>query len=516
MVNTHHEEVLKALSSKLVESPTNDADKDENKNRSSSNSEDLNFRGFMEEETKVLESKIKKQVGKAIKNVMPFYISRTTDNLKEVVRKELEEFRKGEMMSDLEMGWQPTMISRNIMCQSLMERLIQLLVLNDYLLSRVLSTLVVVRRKTKLTSPQISFVIVLKYSGKEKFMKMLKVEKFQRMLRDDIREVISPFKCTTLDDLLSRDRVRKADLLRKKNKEAKETKRKLDFVYRDAMKPKQDQIQRSGGTQVKTPSKKCHKTHLGTCRANLSGCYKCGAVNHMSKDWKNPMILCYNCNQLGHKSNECLDPKVIEAKPLKPIKEERVEKARNSNATARVYMMATEEDKVVRDVVTAHVVNTSFEKKILKDVPVVNEFLDVFPKDMSGIPPERQVEFQIYLISGATPIVKTPYRLASLEMKELMSQLQELLDKGFIRPSSSLWGAPILFVKKKDGSMRMCIDYRELNKVTVKNVYCLPRIDDLFDQLQGARWFSSIDLRSGYHQLKVQEEDIPKKAFRTR
>ncbi|GJY49100.1 putative reverse transcriptase domain-containing protein [Tanacetum coccineum] len=101
-------------------------------------------------------------------------------------------------------------------------------------------------------------------------------------------------------------------------------------------------------------------------------------------------------------------------------------------------------------------------------------------------------------------------------MKELMSQLQELLDKGFIHPSGSLWGAPISFVKKKDSSMRMCIDYRELNKVTVKNVYPLPRIDDLFDQLQGARWFSKIDLRSGYHQLKVREEDIPKTDFRTR
>ncbi|GKE65126.1 putative reverse transcriptase domain-containing protein, partial [Tanacetum coccineum] len=113
-------------------------------------------------------------------------------------------------------------------------------------------------------------------------------------------------------------------------------------------------------------------------------------------------------------------------------------------------------------------------------------------------------------------IAKTLYRLAPSEMKELMSQLQELLDKGFIRASSSPWGAPILFVKKKDGSMRMCIDYRELNKVTVKNVYPLPRIDDLFDQLQGTKWFSKIDLRSGYHQLKVREEDIPKTAFRTR
>ncbi|GKC19601.1 zinc finger, CCHC-type, retrotransposon gag domain protein, partial [Tanacetum coccineum] len=145
------------------------------------------------------------------------------------------------------------------------------------------------------------------YHGNEK----LKVERFQRMLRDDIRDVISPFKCTTLDDLLSRARVKEADLLRKKNKEAKEIKRKFDFVDRDAKKPKQDQIRRSDGTQVKTPCKKCHKTHLGVCRANLSGCYKCGALNHMSKDCKKPMILYYNCNQLGHKSNECPNSKAI-------------------------------------------------------------------------------------------------------------------------------------------------------------------------------------------------------------
>ncbi|KAD5318253.1 hypothetical protein E3N88_18199 [Mikania micrantha] len=120
------------------------------------------------------------------------------------------------------------------------------------------------------------------------------------------------------------------------------------------------------------------------------------------------------------------------------------------------------------------------------------------------------------LVPRAQPVAKAPYRLAPTEMKEMMTQLQELLDKGFIRPSVSPWGAPVLFVKKKDGSMRMCIDYRELNKLTVKNRYPLPRIDDLFDQLQGASWFSKIDLRSGYHQLKVREQDIPKTAFRTR
>ncbi|GJS62792.1 putative nucleotidyltransferase, ribonuclease H [Tanacetum coccineum] len=116
----------------------------------------------------------------------------------------------------------------------------------------------------------------------------------------------------------------------------------------------------------------------------------------------------------------------------------------------------------------------------------------------------------------ASPVVRSPYRLAPLEMLELSNQLKELQEKGFIRPSHSPWGAPVLFVKKKDGSMRMCIDYRELNKLTIKNRYPLPRIDDLFDQLQGACCFSKIDLRSGYHQLRVREEDIPKTAFRTR
>ena len=155
-------------------------------------------------------------------------------------------------------------------------------------------------------------------------------------------------------------------------------------------------------------------------------------------------------------------------------------------------------------------------KATVSEVPVVRDFADVFPEELPGIPPERQVEFRIDLIPGAAPIAKAPYRLAPPEMQELSTQLQELLDKGFIHPSSSPWGAPILFVKKKDGSYRMCIDYRELNKVTVKNRYPLPRIDDLFDQLQGASWFSKIDLRSGYHQMRVREEDMQKTAFRTR
>ncbi|GJT00215.1 putative reverse transcriptase domain-containing protein [Tanacetum coccineum] len=156
------------------------------------------------------------------------------------------------------------------------------------------------------------------------------------------------------------------------------------------------------------------------------------------------------------------------------------------------------------------------ERKQIEDVPIVRDFPEVFPEDLPGLPPARPVEFQIDLVPGAAPVARAPYRLAPSEMKELSEQLQELSDKGFIRPSSSPWGAPVLFVKKKDGSFRMCIDYRELNKLTVKNRYPLPRIDDLFDQLQGSSIYSKIDLRSGYHQLRVREQDIPKTAFRTR
>ncbi|GKA56193.1 putative reverse transcriptase domain-containing protein [Tanacetum coccineum] len=167
-------------------------------------------------------------------------------------------------------------------------------------------------------------------------------------------------------------------------------------------------------------------------------------------------------------------------------------------------------------VFVAQVMEKKSDEKRLEDIPVVREFLEVFLEDLPGLPPIRQVEFQIDLIPGETPVARAPYRLAPSEMQELSDQLQELADRGFIRPSTSPWGAPVLFVKKKDGSFRMCIDYRELNKLTVKNRYPLPRIDDLFDQLYGLSIYSKINLRSGYHQLRVRDEDIPKTAFRTR
>nr|GEW25380.1 putative reverse transcriptase domain-containing protein [Tanacetum cinerariifolium] len=140
-------------------------------------------------------------------------------------------------------------------------------------------------------------------------------------------------------------------------------------------------------------------------------------------------------------------------------------------------------------------------EKRLKDVPIVRDFPEVFSEELQGLPPTRQVEFQIDLMPGTAPVARAPYRLAPSKMKEFLKQLQELSDKGFIRPSSSPWGALVMFVKKKDGSFWKCIDYQELNKLTVKNHYPLPRIDDLFDQLQGSNIYSKIDLRSGYHQL---------------
>ncbi|GAU48050.1 hypothetical protein TSUD_404850 [Trifolium subterraneum] len=152
----------------------------------------------------------------------------------------------------------------------------------------------------------------------------------------------------------------------------------------------------------------------------------------------------------------------------------------------------------------------------LEGITVVREFSDVFPEDIFDLPPEREVEFGIDLVPGTSPISMAPYRMSASELNELKMQLEELLEKKFIRPSVSPWGAPVLLVKKKEGSMRLCIDYRQLNKVTIKNKYPLPRIDDLMDQLVGACVFSKIDLRSGYHQIRVKTEDVPKTAFRTR
>ena len=165
---------------------------------------------------------------------------------------------------------------------------------------------------------------------------------------------------------------------------------------------------------------------------------------------------------------------------------------------------------------SAFVVDRIQEGTRLEDIPIVKEFPDVFPDDILGLPPDRAIEFVIEWIPETESIFIPPYIMAPAELKELKAQLEELLSKGFIRPSTTQWGALFLFVKNKDGSLRLCIDYRQLNRGTISNQYLLPRIDELFDQLHGSWVYSKIDLRSGYHQLRVRENDVSKTAFRTR
>ncbi|KAK8944847.1 hypothetical protein KSP39_PZI007981 [Platanthera zijinensis] len=161
-------------------------------------------------------------------------------------------------------------------------------------------------------------------------------------------------------------------------------------------------------------------------------------------------------------------------------------------------------------------VEASKPKPTLGSIPVVSEYPDVFPDNLPGSPPQREIDFTIELVPGAKPVSFSLYRLAPKEMTKLKVQLQELLEQGYVCPSSSPWSAPVLFVKKKDGSLRLCIDYREMNKLTEKNMYPIPRIDDLFDQLVGSMVYSKLDLKSRYYQLRIRESDIPKTAFSTR
>jgi len=204
-------------------------------------------------------------------------------------------------------------------------------------------------------------------------------------------------------------------------------------------------------------------------------------------------------------SINCLTKSITFAKPVdelggKFLTAEQVKKSLDSEACVLMMFASLKESS----------------EKGVGDLPVVQEFPEVFPDDITELPPEREVEFAIDLVPGTSPISIALYRMSASELGELKKQLEELLEKQFIRPSVSPWGAPVLLMKKKDGSMRLCVDYRQLNKVTIKNRYPLPRIDDLMDQLVGAEVFSKIDLRSGYHQIRVKAEDISKTAFRTR
>nr|GEU50030.1 putative reverse transcriptase domain-containing protein [Tanacetum cinerariifolium] len=301
----------------------------------------------------------------------------------------------------------------------------------------------------------------------------------------------------------------------------------------------------SGFQQSKGPSEgysypvctTCRRRHPGECRRAVGTCFKCGQTGHLQKDCKK--------NTTASTSGQA-DKKPGISGRVFAITEDHATKTSEHHATIdcrsyRVIFGDIHASKFIYHgslpgksmqiisalqactllshgcegfLATIH--DTPSDVLSIHDQPIVSEFPDVFPDELPGIPSVREVEFNIELIPGAEPISKAPYRMALIELKELKDQLQELLERGFIRPSVSPWGAPVLFVKKKDGSMRLCIDYRELNKITIRNRYPLPRIDDLFDQLQGAMHFSKIDLRSGYHQLRVKEQDISKTAFRTR
>ncbi|KAG8480712.1 hypothetical protein CXB51_025402 [Gossypium anomalum] len=225
----------------------------------------------------------------------------------------------------------------------------------------------------------------------------------------------------------------------------------------------------------------------------------------LGMDWLTVHNAVVNCKRktinLRYANNEIIRVKSTDKNGLPPI---------ISSMLAQKYV------KKGCEAYLAYVLDSKELEKKLESVPVVCEYSHVFPEELPGLPPVREVEFGIELVPGTTPISMAPYRMAPTELKELKTQLKELTDRGFARPSFSPWGAPVLFVKKKDGTLRMCIDYRQLNKVTIKNKYPLPRIDDLFDQLKGASVFSKIDLRSGYYQLRVRDSDIPKTAFRTR
>nr|GEY40203.1 putative reverse transcriptase domain-containing protein [Tanacetum cinerariifolium]GEY56686.1 putative reverse transcriptase domain-containing protein [Tanacetum cinerariifolium] len=331
----------------------------------------------------------------------------------------------------------------------------------------------------------------------------------------------------------------------------------------------------SGYTGNRPLCKKCTLHHTRPCTIK---CNTCNKVGHMTRNCRNKgpatrsnllpvTITCHACGEKGHYANQCRkttnnnaqeraymlrdrnahrDPNVVTCMFLlnqhlaRVLFDSGADKSfisislasmlnisptiidtfynieiDDGNLEKVIHIPIDGESLIIRGDRTQVMENKSEDKR-LENILVVREFLDVLPEDLHGLPPVHQVEFQIDLIPGATHVARAPYQLAPSKMQEQSDQLQELADRVFIRPSTSPWGAPILFVKKKDRSSRMCIDYRELNKLTVKNRYPLPRIDDLFDQLQGLSIYSKIDLRSGYHQLRVRDEDIPKTAFKTR
>nr|GEU78967.1 reverse transcriptase domain-containing protein [Tanacetum cinerariifolium] len=392
-----------------------------------------------------------------------------------------------------------------------------------------------------------------------------KIDKYVSGLPDNIYKSVKASKPKTLDETIKLAN----DLMDQKlftyAERQSSNKRKADESFRNNYGHQQHASKRQNvarvynmGTGEKKPYSgnfpkctKCHFHHNGPCTQK---CHKCNKVGHFTRD----CISFGNINVANAQRNNRANPKGNVNAPGWVYAAGNAEKRGNaskdpdSNVVTGTFLLNNRYASILFDtfadrsfISTAFsslidVVPTPFgnsydveladgkivrisakeeedksEEKQLKDVPVIQDYPEVFPKDLPGLPPVRPVKFHIDLILGAVPVARAPYRLAPSKMKELSEQLQELSEKAFIRPSSLHWGALVLFVKKKDGSFRMCIDYRELDKLTVKNRYPLPRIDDLFDQLQGSSVYSKIDLRSVYHQLRVQEQDVSKTTFRT-
>ncbi|GJT75488.1 putative reverse transcriptase domain-containing protein [Tanacetum coccineum] len=292
MATIRNIEVLKATPSKHAETTTSNADKvssGDDDRSSSSSSEDLNFRGFSKEEKEALYAD-----RATYRNFTTCDVPKFTGDLNPIASTRWITAVEGAF--------------RTSECED--------------------------KNKVNFASNFLRDSAKIWWEGK-----MCEKEKFQRMLKDEIREVISPFKCTTLEDLLGRARIREADLTRKKNNKKKELKRKQEYEDVGAKRARFDHGKKSSGKQVKSPYNKCHKLHYGECRPNMKRCYKCGDLNHMSRDCRKPMIVCYGCNEIGCRLSECPKAKVIEAKPLRAIKEE---KAKAPKAKARVYPMTAE------------------------------------------------------------------------------------------------------------------------------------------------------------------------------
>ncbi|GKA35836.1 zinc finger, CCHC-type, retrotransposon gag domain protein [Tanacetum coccineum] len=485
MVNTHHKEFLKASMSKGVELLASDAERDGSDNGSSSSSEDLNFRGFTDEEARALSSMIKKQVGMTVKNVMPYFISQTTDNLKEIVRKELEEFKKGGIMNDFrnEMATYHNFMAcdvpkfdgvldpiastrwlaavegafRTSNCKEKNKVNFASNFLHDsakiwwegkfyekgeewigactwkefkelfnaeFTPTKEINRIREEFQTLTQTSETINemwkkFNDLIRYCPEYHRNEKLKVERFQRMLHDDIREVISPFKCTTLDDLLSRARVREANLLRKKSKEAKKTKRKLKFGDRDAKKPKKEKVEKAEVLNPKSrvyvmaaeEDKLVHDVVTGTIIVNSLPArvlYDSGtSVSFLSYKFSK------NLSTPSSKLPFLLEVEIPDSKVVVVFNVYRDVKIEIDDSNFRIdlipIMFGVFDIVIGIDWLDKHNANilcrqklvrvinmqgyTSFEKKCEKDVSVVNEFLDVFIEDLKGIPPERQVEF---------------------------------------------------------------------------------------------------------------------------